>query len=193
MDASMRLQAERLAPLDWMGPLLDRVETPVLLADRRGDVVRANAALARFRARLGSGRSLEAHIVALLAQLQLGAQESGDQVPAAMEKEVVVGGLRVKLLATPLAVPAQAADTLFAVLIEPITPPLPDAAHLKVRCGLSRRQAEVALLLAQGCTNAQVASALRISPHTARRHTERVLGKLGVGRRGGVAQRLLLA
>jgi len=39
---------------------------------------------------------------------------------------------------------------------------------------------EVAILLAEGCSNSTVARRLGISPHTARHHTQRVLGKLGV-------------
>jgi len=112
MDAPPHFSPDRWAPFDWMGPLLDRVETPVLLADRRGDVVRANAALARLRSRVGAGRALEGHIVALLSKLQNGMGDNGGPAPAAIEKEVVVGGLRVRLLAPPLAVPAQSADTL---------------------------------------------------------------------------------
>jgi DNA-binding CsgD family transcriptional regulator len=58
------------------------------------------------------------------------------------------------------------------------------------RFGLTRREAEVAQALARRLTNAEVASALGISPHTAERHTERVLCKLGVRSRHDVAQRL---
>jgi DNA-binding CsgD family transcriptional regulator len=53
-------------------------------------------------------------------------------------------------------------------------------------------EARAALLLAQGKPNAEVADALSISPHTARRHTERVLYKLGARSRAEVAVRLLL-
>ena len=52
---------------------------------------------------------------------------------------------------------------------------------------LTRREAEVATLLARGCANAEVARALDVSAHTARRHTERVLQKLGVHSRAAVA------
>jgi len=192
MNASAHAQPKPAESLAWMAPLLDRVETPILLADRRGEVLRANAALARLQARVGAGRSLRPHIVTLLAQLQRALSAAGVDRPSAMEKEVVLGETRLRLLAAPLEVPAQDASTLYAILVEPVTPLLPDVAQIRIRHGLSRRQSEVALLLAQGQTNDQVAAALRISPHTARRHTERVLGKLGVSRRGGVAQRLLL-
>jgi DNA-binding CsgD family transcriptional regulator len=38
----------------------------------------------------------------------------------------------------------------------------------------------VAAMLAQGRSNSAIAAALRISTHTARHHTQRVLAKLGV-------------
>lgn len=51
--------------------------------------------------------------------------------------------------------------------------------HLEDRFGLTPREAEVAALLAEGRSNGEVARRLGISPHTARHHTQRVLGKLG--------------
>ncbi|MBI4521079.1 MAG: LuxR family transcriptional regulator [Gemmatimonadetes bacterium] len=69
--------------------------------------------------------------------------------------------------------------------------PFPSLAELRVCFGLSSQESRVALLLAQGSSNVEVASALSISPHTARRHTERVLAKLGVHSRAEVAARVL--
>lgn len=55
---------------------------------------------------------------------------------------------------------------------------------------MSPREQEVAALLARGARNAVIAATLGISPHTVRRHTERVLAKLGVASRAEVAARL---
>lgn len=68
---------------------------------------------------------------------------------------------------------------------------LPTAEQVQARFGLSPREAEVALLLAEGLDNKTIAERLHISPHTARRHTERVLRGLGVPSRAAVAMRLL--
>jgi DNA-binding CsgD family transcriptional regulator len=46
--------------------------------------------------------------------------------------------------------------------------------------GLSRREAEVAALIARGASTAEVACVLGISAHTVRRHTERIYSKVGV-------------
>ena len=59
-------------------------------------------------------------------------------------------------------------------------------AELRARFGLTERQAAVARLLGEGCTNAEVARRLHISPFTARNHTEQVLQKLGASTRARV-------
>jgi len=58
---------------------------------------------------------------------------------------------------------------------------------LMARYQLTPREAEVARLLAVGKSNAEIAAELLISEHTARRHTEQVLLKLGVRSRAAVA------
>jgi DNA-binding CsgD family transcriptional regulator len=45
----------------------------------------------------------------------------------------------------------------------------------------------VARLLAEGCSNAEVAERLGVSDHTARNHTYHVLAKLGTSKRARVA------
>ena len=56
--------------------------------------------------------------------------------------------------------------------------------------GLTRREAEIARLIASGATTRMAAASLGISIHTVRRHTERVLAKLGVRSRAQVAPML---
>lgn len=57
---------------------------------------------------------------------------------------------------------------------------------LQQRFGLTDRQVEVARLLAQGLSNAEIAEALGLSTYTARNHTEAVLLKLGASTRSRV-------
>lgn len=81
-------------------------------------------------------------------------------------------------------------DTVFAVVVlERKEGALPSLEVLRERFGLTRRQAEVALLLARRRTNAEIAATLAISPHTARHHTEAVLDKLGAADRRDVGSK----
>jgi DNA-binding CsgD family transcriptional regulator len=54
------------------------------------------------------------------------------------------------------------------------------------RWGLTRSESRVALLLAEGLSNREIADRLSVSDSTTRRHTERVLAKLGVSSRARV-------
>ena len=55
------------------------------------------------------------------------------------------------------------------------------------RLGLSRREAQVLALVAQGRTNAEIARTLSVSPGTVKRHLENVYAKLGVHSRTAAA------
>ena len=57
-------------------------------------------------------------------------------------------------------------------------------------CGLTQRQAEVALLIAEGRTNPEIAERLGISRFTARNHAEQILARLKVESRWQVARLL---
>ena len=72
------------------------------------------------------------------------------------------------------------------------TPPSPAslAGRLRSDHGLTPREVQVALLLAEGLSNSALARRLEISPHTARHHTQRVLGKLAVHSRAEAGAKL---
>jgi len=68
--------------------------------------------------------------------------------------------------------------------------PAPAISTLQQQFGMTPREVEVALLLAEGCSNSTLAQRLGISQHTARHHTQRVLVKLGVRSRAEAGARL---
>lgn len=83
------------------------------------------------------------------------------------------------------------AGALVLVALERLTPrPRPEA-ELRELFGLTAAEARVAMLLARGLSNAEIAAELSVSPHTVRRHTERSFQKLGVRTRAEVASRVL--
>lgn len=77
------------------------------------------------------------------------------------------------------------------VQLERAGPQLPDPATLTERHGLTEREAEVALLMAQGQSDKGLARRLDISWHTARTHARNVLSKLDLSSRAQVALALL--
>jgi len=70
---------------------------------------------------------------------------------------------------------------------------LPPAAVLQQTFHLTPRESEVALLLAERKSNKEIARELDVTLFTAERHTERILGKLGIGSRRHVRAALLNA
>jgi len=76
------------------------------------------------------------------------------------------------------------------VLVERMGLLLPPAARLRARFSLTAREAEVALLLAEGASDADISRALGVSIHTARHHGERVFTKVGVHSRKALALHL---
>jgi DNA-binding CsgD family transcriptional regulator len=76
------------------------------------------------------------------------------------------------------------------VLVEPLfREPLTDP-ELRERYRLTAQEIRIARALAEDLRNDEIARRLGISPHTARRHTERVLEKLGIASRVQVAGRI---
>jgi DNA-binding CsgD family transcriptional regulator len=76
------------------------------------------------------------------------------------------------------------------VLLEPLfREPLTDD-ELRERFDLTTQEIRVARQIADGLRNDAIARRLGISPHTARRHTERILEKLGIASRAQVPERI---
>ena len=55
------------------------------------------------------------------------------------------------------------------------------------RLGLTRREAQIARLLARRVTNREIAEQLDVSPHTVRHHVENIFAKLGIHSRRSIA------
>jgi DNA-binding response OmpR family regulator len=126
-----------------------------------------------------SGRSLEQD---KLEGFRLGADDYVTKPFSALELLARISAL---LRRTRAAAPAAAA-------------PLPadvrrvlDDTELRERFGLTARQVSVARLMAEGCTNAELAQRLGLSFFTARNHAEQVMLKMGVGNRSAVGAMLL--
>jgi DNA-binding response OmpR family regulator len=101
-----------------------------------------------------------------------------------MARVDAMGRRVIRERAAASAQPAQAAQVA-----------VPDTSQLTPQqimdaCGLTLRQAEVALLIAEGRTNPEIAERLGISRFTARNHAEQILARLKVESRWQVARAL---
>ena len=70
---------------------------------------------------------------------------------------------------------------------------LPKLPVLIERYGLSAREGSVALQVAEGARNREIAAGMGLSVHTVRRHVEALMKKLRVHTRSAVLPRLLTA
>jgi DNA-binding CsgD family transcriptional regulator len=77
------------------------------------------------------------------------------------------------------------------VLMDRLGPELPTTRELRVAFGLRGREPQVALLAAEGLSNAAIAERLRLSAHTVRHYLERVLTRLGLHSRKALALHLM--
>ena len=95
-----------------------------------------------------------------------------------------------RLTMTPSIVERSMGVPALSCAIEVTCTSEPSVTAARLRFGLTRREAEVASLLAAGRRNREIADQLGMSEHTARRHTERIFSKLHVSSRATVAAML---
>lgn len=108
-------------------------------------------------------------------------------------RDVRTQNSRYTLRASVLPGEMFARDQVVLVAIERHGVSLPTAETLRSRFGLTPREAQVALRLALGDGDADVAVRLGVSIHTARHHAEHIFEKLGVHSRKALALRLASA
>ena len=184
LDALTRLGAHRAA--------LDAVSEPLAAFGHDGRELHRNTALCALLAE-DPEWSLLGGAIARLGRagspLDRTPQSPGP-APAGVEVQTVLG--RYTLRRTGLPAGLFGPDPAVLVTVTTTRAPKPPSLEsVRERLGLTAREAEVSLLLAQGLSNAQIADRLFISPATARRHTENILGKLGLTSRAAVASTLL--
>jgi DNA-binding CsgD family transcriptional regulator len=179
---------------------LDQMSEPLLVAGPDGREWHRNAALRRLlelepeRERmLGAVTAAAARLIGRDARPHPGVIVRRDVAPLAATSELTTATARYVLRAT--FVPPEIADgrgVLVSVECSGARMATSESA-LTERFGLTPREVQVARALERRLSNAEIARALGISQHTALRHTERVLSKLGVHSRREVAERLATA
>jgi DNA-binding CsgD family transcriptional regulator len=161
-----------------LAAFLDLIGEALAIYTNRGVVVFENRA---FLALLGAD-SGTADIRLALGQVSRDARPGQNVL-----QQISVAGRNLCVDAAPLPSDVLWPEGARLLRVMPLALRELDPVRVAAAFGLTRRQAEVAVLLAQGLGNRAIASSLGISPHTGRRHTEQVLARLGVCSRARVA------
>jgi DNA-binding NarL/FixJ family response regulator len=169
---------------------LERASEGVRLVDRAGRVVHESPALARLLAAEAERERLKDALcrcaAAALALLSGDPTTLGGSLTANVR--TVAGEYQIRpalLRATP-----EGEGILVAIVLERALARMPGDEAILERFGLTAREITVARLLADGKVDKEIAATIGISWHTARRHVERVLQKVGVHSRAGVGHAL---
>jgi len=171
-----------------VAPVLERLDECILLVEPPSPPCYRNLAARRLFASHGEGGSLEEAVLSIAtAALDATLRSSAETA------EVRAAAAQYRLRAHSVHPPHRdgTAGPAILVVVEPLLLPLPRREALMRRFGLTAREAEVGLLLAQGLRNTAIALALALSPNTVRHYTESVMVKLGVHTRAAVARALL--
>ena len=105
--------------------------------------------------------------------------------------ELELSGGSYRLIARRAPAGTLLSDAGVLVLMDRVGPELPTTRELRVAFGLRGREPQVALLAAEGLSNAAIAQQLRLSAHTVRHYLERVLTRLGLHSRKALALHLM--
>ena len=117
------------------------------------------------------------------------AAAAAGSVPGDEGVELMGGSYR--LVASRAAAGTLLQEPAVLILMARPGPGLPTTQELRVTFGLRGREPQVALLAAEGLSNADIAERLRLSAHTVRHYLERVLNRLGLHTRKALAVHLL--
>lgn len=176
--------------LKTLAAVLDETGDALLLSDLTGRVLHANAALVQLLDADPERQWVRQEIdvvIRFLSSLERSPTKAGsNQSTSSALREVRTARNTYQVRGSYAGTGLIGNDRTILVLVEPLTPEMPSEQDLRHRFGLTKREAEITLLLAAGRSAAQIAEQLYISLHTSRRHVEKILSKLGVHSRAEV-------
>ncbi|HEX6587896.1 MAG TPA: helix-turn-helix transcriptional regulator [Longimicrobiales bacterium] len=191
VETQRRFGAEHTQLLD----LIDALNHPVRVCDLEGRRLHRSRALVEMVAQDPEGDAIvravdEAIRTARMALCPGPSPDSGRMAPS-VTFETRTSLARYSVVVSLCRNLPGAGDGVLLAAVDRCTAVPMREAELRQAFSLTKSEARVAVLIASGLPNADIAERLCISPHTARRHTERVLLKLGVRSRAEVATRIL--
>jgi DNA-binding CsgD family transcriptional regulator len=175
-----------------LGSLLDALGEPIALFDRCCRKVHVTPAWVSIVDADPERELVEATIRDVLAQQAFLFSERCDSATALPSTRIVATATaRYRVYSSWARRSFADHHDVMIVRIERLTPSLPSQRDLMARYCLTKREADIVLLLAEGLSNKVIATRLSVSTHTVRHHTEAVFAKLGVHTRKALALDLL--
>jgi DNA-binding CsgD family transcriptional regulator len=185
----MRLASERT----MLASALDAMRDGILLYSHAGAVLHENTALQTTLQRDPERSRLVAEISAVARAVTSVTDRRKHSTIAVttptLTREIHTHRARYRATGTALG-DWLGGGAAVLVCLEQVTPEPPSAESIQDRLGLTRRGADVALLVAEGLGNDDIAKRLSISSHTVRHHLEQVMSRLGVSSRAAVTRKL---
>jgi DNA-binding CsgD family transcriptional regulator len=174
----------RAAWLEALGEALDEVETGMAVLAGGGDGPLARNA---YLAELLDDEPEHDRLLELIVRHARAAPER----PGEDSEVVELPGGVYRLVARQAPAGTLLAEDATLVLVDRMSSRLPTTRELRLSFGLRGREPQVALLAAEGLSNAAIAARLRLSAHTVRHYLERVLDRLGLHTRKALALHLM--
>ncbi|HSU95066.1 MAG TPA: helix-turn-helix transcriptional regulator [Gemmatimonadaceae bacterium] len=192
VQSCLRLATRRAA----LGQLFDSIESALACFDAAGNVVQQNLAMTKLL-------SAEPEHDRLLAQMRAAANTLGaslrratrhaySDTPASPWRDLSTAARHYRLSASLLPAGLLAPQSMIVVALDPLDQQQRSDTELRATYALTSREIQIARLLATRHHTPEIADLLGISVHTARRHTEHVLMKLGVHSREQVKSLLFV-
>lgn len=184
-EASLRFRHRLSHVCTGLARVLDELPVPLLVFDADARERHRNAALRNLLSRAAAGEA----IVRAAQQLAQGLRPNAvsDTLPPAQRTVTLPSGtFTLRGHHDNAALP----DVSILISVDRASA-LPAPRTITATSDLTPREAEVAVLLAEGLSDQQIADDLCISVYTVRRHVSQVLRKLHLASRAGVALALL--
>lgn len=173
---------------ETLGRAFDELETGMAIYAHDGlEEIARNARLAELLAQEPERDRLRS----LIARQAQQAAAGNECLPMEEDREVVLAGGSYRLVASRAAAGMVLPEPAVMVLMDRLSSALPTTQELRISFGLRGREPQIALLAAEGLSNAAIAARLRLSAHTVRHYLERVLDRLGLRTRKALALHLM--
>jgi DNA-binding CsgD family transcriptional regulator len=188
VGALVRLQRSRSA----LAQTLDQLGEALLVVDAEGRVLHQTVRLANLLASDADAARILGEMESLARSLlNLRKARVDARFKPVGTHEVRTATARYSMRASYLNSGLLGPRDAVLVALERTTPAFPSVDTLVEQHGLTRREAEVTLLLAQGLSNVEIATRLGVSPHTVRHHAEWVFTKMGIHSRKALGLALM--